>query len=96
MATPAEKKYCIETMMEIMDDIPYNYAKDVQQFLAERRIYKDLERIRRAKRLSIYDKAVVEALFELTLQQNKRPATQKESQDIKAYLRKNTRLRKMS
>ena len=56
MATPAEKRYCIETMMEIMDDIPYNYAKEVQNYLAERKVHKDLERIRRAKRLSIYDK----------------------------------------
>lgn len=94
MATPAEKRYCIETMMEIMDDIPYNYAKEVQHFLAERKIEKDIDRIRRAKRLAIYDKEVVEALFEITLQQNRKPADRKTSLDIKTYLRKNTRLRK--
>ena len=82
-------------MMEIMDDIPYNYAKEVQHYLAERKIYKDLERIRRAKRLTIYDKEIVEALFELTLQHNKKPSNRQKSLDVKAYLRKNTRLRRV-
>lgn len=65
-ATPAEKRECLDILMRIMDDIPYDYADRVEAELEKQGLSRTRRQIYRAKGLESYDLDIMRAMEKIS------------------------------
>lgn len=61
-ATAAEKRECLDILMRVMDDIPWDYADRVEEELEKQGLARNRRQIYRAKSLETYDLEIMRAL----------------------------------
>lgn len=63
--TRAEKRWCMETILNIQEDLPYQYSAEVQLKLRRKGIEVSEQYIRQCRQLRRFDSRVVEEMEKL-------------------------------